>query len=74
MKQGRQAISFFFLPYDSVGANVGVGAVDQKHVGACGSVLCDGGVEGGRGENGDVVVDVTDQNRDCSRSTQRWRT
>lgn len=73
LKQGVEAI-FFSLPYDSIGANVCVGAVDQKHVGACGSVLRDGGVEGGRGENGGVVVHVIDQNRDCSRSTQRRRT
>lgn len=37
---------YFFLPYDSIGTNVGVRAVDQKHVGACGSILHDGGVKG----------------------------
>lgn len=61
------------VPYDTVEAHVCVGAVDQEHVGAGGGVLGDGGVEGGRGEHRDVVVDVIYQDSDRTRSTQGRR-
>lgn len=62
------------LPDYTIGANIGIGAVDQQHIGPCRCVLHDGGVEGGRGENRDIIVHVVDQNRYRSCSTQRWRT
>lgn len=65
---------WIFIPYDTIDAYVCVRAVDQQHIRSCRGILGDGCVEGGGGENGDVVVNVFHQDRDRTRSAQRWGT
>lgn len=74
MKRNVEKYKGLMVPYNTIDANICIGAVDQKHICACRGVLHDGGVEGGGGENGDVVVHVVHQNCYRPRSAQRRRT
>lgn len=72
-KRGSAEASLSSVPYDAIDSHVCVRAVDQQHVRPRRGVLGDSGVEGGGGENGDIVVDVVHQDRHRPGPTQRRR-
>lgn len=74
IKKGKQIKMRQKLPYNTVGADICIRAVDQQHIGPSRGILRDSSVEGWGGENWDVIIHVIHQNCYCSCSAQRRRT